>query len=127
MSVHNLKPEQVREAAPTLGPILASARRREAHKPGWTSGLPDRLFRGVMLLAALSVLFIVVLVVKELVTGSRQTLHQFGWRFFLSKEWDPVAGDFGALPFIYGTLVTPTRRNMIRQVLGTQICKIRLG
>jgi phosphate transport system permease protein len=32
--------------------------------------------------------------------------EKFGWRFLLSQNWDPVAGDFGALPFIFGTIVT---------------------
>lgn len=33
-------------------------------------------------------------------------LQKFGWKFFLDKNWDPQAQEFGALPFIYGTLVT---------------------
>ena len=32
--------------------------------------------------------------------------REFGWKFFVRQAWDPVAGDFGALPFIYGTLAT---------------------
>jgi phosphate transport system permease protein len=52
------------------------------------------------------VLGIVVLIVIELVTGSRLSQHAFGWRFFTGRNWDPVSGDFGALPFIYGTLVS---------------------
>jgi phosphate transport system permease protein len=31
---------------------------------------------------------------------------QFGWKFFTTSAWDPVSGDFGALPFIFGTLAT---------------------
>jgi phosphate transport system permease protein len=31
---------------------------------------------------------------------------QFGWKFFTRSAWDPVSGDFGALPFIFGTLAT---------------------
>jgi phosphate transport system permease protein len=40
------------------------------------------------------------------VLQSRPSLHQFGWKFFTGSNWDPVSGDFGALPFIYGTLVS---------------------
>ncbi len=59
-----------------------------------------------MIACALSVLAIVVLVVVELVTRSRLSLSQFGWKFFVQSVWDPVSGEFGALPFIYGTLVS---------------------
>ncbi len=59
-----------------------------------------------MLLCGLSLLVIVALVVFELIVQSRPSLHQFGWKFFTGSNWDPVSGDFGALPFIYGTLVS---------------------
>jgi phosphate transport system permease protein len=83
-------------------PILASPR----HSLRRSSRIADASFRWVMLLCAASVLAIVGLVVLELVQQSRLSLHQFGWRFFAGQGWDPVAGDFGALPFIYGTLVS---------------------
>ena len=71
-----------------------------------TSAVPDRLFKLVMLACALSVLGIVALVLVELVSRSQLSLHTFGLKFFVHSEWDPVSGDFGALPFIYGTLVS---------------------
>jgi len=74
--------------------------------PAKTSKVPDRVFSGAMLFCGLSLLTIVVLIVIELVLQSRLSLHAFGWRFFKGTNWDPVAGDFGALPFIYGTLVS---------------------
>lgn len=72
----------------------------------WKLSLADRAFKYLVIGCALSVLAIVVLVLSELVLQSRLSLHQFGWKFFVSSNWDPVAGDFGALPFIYGTLVS---------------------
>jgi phosphate transport system permease protein len=66
----------------------------------------DNVFRGAMLVSALSIFGIVLLVLWELVFKSQMTLHQFGWKFFVGSDWDPVAGNFGALPFIYGTLVS---------------------
>jgi phosphate transport system permease protein len=68
--------------------------------------MADSIFRGAMLLSALSIFGIVLLVLWELVLKSQLSLHQFGWRFFIGRDWDPVAGSFGALPFIYGTLVS---------------------
>jgi len=53
-----------------------------------------------------SVLAIVGLILAELMVSSRLAWHAFGLRFFVTRSWDPVVGDFGALPFIYGTLVS---------------------
>lgn len=66
----------------------------------------DNIFRGAMLVSALSIFGIVLLVLWELIQKSQMTLHQFGWKFFIGSDWDPVAGNFGALPFIYGTIVS---------------------
>jgi phosphate transport system permease protein len=66
----------------------------------------DNVFRGAMLMSALSIFGIVLLVLWELVLKSQMSLHKFGWRFFIGRDWDPVAGSFGALPFIYGTVVS---------------------
>ena len=38
--------------------------------------------------------------------GSQLALQKFGWHFLVSSDWDPVNGEFGALPFIFGTLVS---------------------
>jgi len=74
--------------------------------PAKASKVPDRVFSGAMLFCGLSLLTIVVLIVMELVLQSRLSIHAFGWSFFKGTNWDPVSGDFGALPFIYGTLVS---------------------
>jgi phosphate transport system permease protein len=66
----------------------------------------DNTFAGVMLLCALSIFGIVLFIFGILVAHSRPSLVQFGWKFFTRQAWDPVSGDFGALPFIYGTLAT---------------------
>lgn len=66
----------------------------------------DNGFRGLMILAALCVLAIVGLIVSELMQRSSLAWHAFGLKFFVGSQWDPVSGSFGALPFIYGTLVS---------------------
>ena len=66
----------------------------------------DRVFKWLTLLMALSVFALIVLVGYELSHGARMAVKQFGWRFLVSKEWDPVNEQFGALPFIFGTLVS---------------------
>jgi phosphate transport system permease protein len=66
----------------------------------------DRAFKWLTLFMALVVFALIVLIVRELAQGSHLALHEFGWRFLISSEWDPVNGVFGALPFIFGTLVS---------------------
>jgi len=66
----------------------------------------DSTFAGLMVVCALSVIFIVLLIVFVLVANSKLSIHAFGWKFFGSSNWDPVNGSFGALPFIYGTVVS---------------------
>ena len=64
------------------------------------------MFRGVAFAFALSVFAITATVGLELWTQSAQARATFGWSFLWTSVWDPVALHFGALPFIYGTLVS---------------------
>ena len=40
----------------------------------------------------------------ELYRQSRLSIQEFGWQFWQTDTWDPVSGEFGARPFIWGTL-----------------------
>jgi phosphate transport system permease protein len=66
----------------------------------------DSGFKGLMIVAALVVLGIVGLIVAELIQGSALAWQKFGIHFFFGSDWDPVSGGFGALPFIFGTVVS---------------------
>jgi phosphate transport system permease protein len=66
----------------------------------------DRVFELVCLVSALSVFLLIVLVGLEIYLQSRLAIQKFGPGFLIHSRWDPVAENFGALPFIYGTLVT---------------------
>ena len=57
-------------------------------------------------MTAAVVLLVGVLVVYELVRTSRLSFDTFGLGFLASSKWDPVSGEFGALPFIWGTFYT---------------------
>jgi phosphate transport system permease protein len=80
------------------------------------SAFADRGFKWLMVLCALSIFGIVALIATELVTGSGLTWARFGFDFFFKafvdpdtkqlNYWDPVNGQFSALPFLYGTLVS---------------------
>ena len=67
---------------------------------------PDHIFYIAMLACGLCVLALVGLIVYELITKSNLSWHAFGWKFFFRSEWDPVNSQFGALPFVYGTIVS---------------------
>jgi phosphate transport system permease protein len=71
-----------------------------------SGSLADNSFAGVMLFCACSIFAIVLFIFGILVVHSRPSLAAFGWKFFTRQAWDPVSGDFGALPFIFGTLAT---------------------
>ncbi|UCH35201.1 MAG: phosphate ABC transporter permease subunit PstC [Armatimonadota bacterium] len=66
----------------------------------------DRAFRWCLLIFAATVLGLIVVLAYELSRASLPAIRQFGWRFIVSSTWDPVHRVFGALPFIYGTLVS---------------------
>ena len=68
--------------------------------------LPDRVFRSAITACGLSVFGLLVLIVYELISRSSLSWHAFGFKFFATSDWDPVNEQFGALPFIYGTLVS---------------------
>ncbi|HEV7403353.1 MAG TPA: phosphate ABC transporter permease subunit PstC [Chthoniobacteraceae bacterium] len=66
----------------------------------------DTLFRWVTVAMAFSLIVLVVLVGWELWHGSQLARAKFGVSFLTSSEWDPVQEKYGALPFIFGTLVS---------------------
>jgi phosphate transport system permease protein len=53
---------------------------------------------------ALVLILIVCAIGYELTSQSMQSIRQFGFEFWRTEIWDPVSGEFGALPFIWGTL-----------------------
>src|SRR5436305_13759608 len=66
----------------------------------------DKAFYWVTLSMAFVVVLLVILIGWELGQGSWQAIQKFGFRFVSTSTWDPVAEQFGALPFIYGTAVS---------------------
>jgi phosphate transport system permease protein len=66
----------------------------------------DAVYRGLLLAAATCVFLVVALIVYETARGAEMSIRAFGWSFLTSTQWDPVADRYGAVPYIYGTLVT---------------------
>src|SRR5579862_9900786 len=78
----------------------------------------DEIARLVTLVFALSVVLLTGLLVYQLWTNSAESRHRFGLSFLWDTTWDPVAGHFGALTFVYGTLVTSALGLLVAVPLG---------
>ena len=95
-------------APPNAGPRAFIQRLRQG----------DEIAHIVTLIFAAGILLITSLLVYELWINSTLSRHKFGLNFFWTQTWDPISGDFGALPFIYGTLVTSIVSLVIAVPLG---------
>jgi phosphate transport system permease protein len=80
--------------------------------------LQDAAFRGATQLFAWGVLALLGGVLVSLAIGAMPALQKFGWRFLINDAWNPVTENFGALPAIYGTLVTSFIAMLIAIPLG---------
>ncbi|MGB9457201.1 MAG: phosphate ABC transporter permease subunit PstC [Bryobacteraceae bacterium] len=78
----------------------------------------DEVAHLVTFIFAASVLLVTLLLLFGLWRNSLPSQAKFGWHFLSSTDWDPVAGDFGALPFIYGTILTSVLALLISVPLG---------
>jgi phosphate transport system permease protein len=93
---------------PVAGPQLTSKQEERdiVAIRGESSRWADGAFHAAMLACGLSVLALVGIIIYELVTKGDLAWHAFGWKFFFGRDWDPVNDQFGALPFVYGTIVS---------------------
>jgi len=66
----------------------------------------DKAFEWLTLAMAMAVVLLVILIGWQLWRGSSLAVQKFGFHFLTTSTWDPVTEQFGALPFIYGTLVS---------------------
>ena len=78
----------------------------------------DEIARVITFLFAASVVLVTLLLILELWQGSALSRHKFGLHFFVTRVWDPIAEQFGALPFIYGTVITASVSLLIAVPLG---------
>lgn len=96
-------------------PTEATQRNADPESGGWgswrrrlspTGNAGDAVFRLAMFASALLMVTIVAVMVIALATNSWMSIRHFGFSFLVSQTWDPIRGQFGALPFIYGTVVS---------------------
>ena len=67
---------------------------------------PESVFRAALFGAALCMILLLLAIFLTLLINSLPSIKEFGLRFFYGKTWNPVSGEFGALPFLAGTLIT---------------------
>src|ERR1700723_1851445 len=96
---------------PGLQPIAATKVTTSAPRPEpmlrvSDGEMPDRIFKYLMVACGMAVLGLLALIIYELLLRSSLTWHAFGFKFFGTSNWDPVNEQFGAFPFIYGTIVS---------------------
>jgi phosphate transport system permease protein len=64
------------------------------------------MYRAAITIAALSIPALLLLAGGSIFIGGWPALRRFGTSFVTSSDWDPVAGNFGAAPAVFGTIVT---------------------
>jgi phosphate transport system permease protein len=96
-------------AVRTTSPL--QARRR------WSGRLGDLTLYAVTAAAALGSVVLVGAIVWQVFRLSADSFDQFGFSFVTGRVWDPVKHVFGALPFIYGTVVS----SLVALVIATPL------
>ncbi len=101
--------------------------RRRRHSTATLLG--DRIFTVATLVFALAILALLFALAVELITSSAPALARFGFGFLTSTAWDPPANEFGALPFIYGTVVSSVLALVVAVPLslGVALCLSELA
>jgi phosphate transport system permease protein len=80
--------------------------------------LPDAAFRAATLGFGAAVLVLILAMVLVMVDGSQQSIQRFGLGFLTGTFWSPHDRIFGALPFIYGTVVSSVLALVIATPIG---------
>jgi len=91
-------------ASETESTLQSATKTRPVEQERRLSG--DVIFRYLTTFFALSILGILALMLAEMAGQSVPALKKFGWKFITTSDWDAVEGTFGALPYLYGSVVS---------------------
>jgi phosphate transport system permease protein len=78
----------------------------------------DKVMKWLLLASAIMILALIALFIVFLTKQSYVSIVQFGFRFLTGRQWDPINNQFGALPFIYGTVVTSIIAIVLAGIIG---------
>ena len=104
----------------TNGPVATDRARLSGRARQFVQKLRqgDEVAHLITLLAAASIIVVTIMLVYQLFLNSALPRHKFGFAFFMGRTWDPVSEEFGALPFIYGTVVSSALALLVAVPLG---------
>ncbi|HEY0299298.1 MAG TPA: phosphate ABC transporter permease subunit PstC [Arachidicoccus sp.] len=85
---------------------VATARKTKQVKRSSNHIKGEKVFKGILNVAGLLLIFVVCAILVTLVWQSIPALKALGLKFFWTDTWNPVTNVFGALPFLLGTLIT---------------------
>jgi phosphate transport system permease protein len=97
-------------AVTTQGPVLT--------RPGRGGSGADPPFKRLTLGLASAVILVVIAMLANMTWESRESIARFGLGFLGGQVWDPVHAVYGALPFIYGTLITSLIAQLLAGTIG---------
>lgn len=101
---------------------MSTAERSLLSSPGRkTFRLGDALFKSAVFAAAAILLLLVILIAWQLIAGSVPVLSKEGTRFFTGRDWDVGQGLFGALPFIWGTVISSIIALLLGGTIGVAV------
>src|SRR5690349_13243522 len=107
---------QQSSALPRREPYLTRTFHRISDEARTNPG--DLIFRGILTGLAAGTLLLVLWIIYQLFDKSQDAIREFGLGFITSSTWNPVKVQFGALPFIFGTVVTSAVAIVIATPIG---------
>lgn len=78
----------------------------QEHRRVVKKSLPEVVFKWTTFFFAMIIVLLMLWMIIALMSESRLSIQKFGTGFIFSQDWNPVKGIFGALPFIYGTVIS---------------------
>ena len=102
-------------ASTTIGPVGAGSRIQALVRRLRTG---DEIAHVITMIFGATIILITTMLVYQLWIHSAESRAKFGFHFLYTTTWDPVFEKFGALPFIYGTVVTTALALLIAVPLG---------
>lgn len=100
--------------SPRVAPAAPLAQRRSSQ------GV-DRLFAGALIAAAWFILAVVLGLLAVLLTAAWPAVKSVGFGIFTSTMWSPTDGEYGVLPFVYGTAVTSLIALLLAGPIGVAV------
>ncbi|MET0399955.1 MAG: phosphate ABC transporter permease subunit PstC [Longimicrobiaceae bacterium] len=88
------------------GALAGPAPRRPLTLAGGRGNLADRVYGYALLAMGMVIPLLLAFLLLRVGASALPAVREFGWGFLTSSEWNPVEGQFGALPFVFGTLAS---------------------